>query len=186
MTKKNIRVLFAAYVLLAAAAIAPFWYGKLADRMSWHNASPIAFSDFGQDSEKFAISSNGQALSFEKKDGVWQVNGKEADQDVIKTFFEVLDSTTVGRIVSKNKDNQATYGVDETSGITVHLEQGDMTLDVIVGKNVAGSSAYYFRKTSDDTVYEANGSLRQLVTRPESNWVPDPAKEDGSVVQSVP
>ncbi len=186
MTKKNIRVLFAAYVLLAAAASAPFWYGKLADKMGWHQESPIAFADFGPDAEKFSMSSNGQALAFERLDGTWQVNGKPADQDAVRTFFDVLKTTTTGRIASRNRDNRAVYGVDETSGYALHLEQGGKTLDVIVGKAIPGGTAYYLRKTSDDTVYEASGSLRQLVTRPESNWIPDPAKEESSVVQSVP
>lgn len=186
MTTKNIRVLIAAYVLLAAAASAPFWIGRVAGLAGWKNETPIALSEFGPEIEKFAVSSNGQALAFEKKDGAWQVNGKPADQDAIKTFFEALRTTSVGRIVSRNKENHAAYGVHEADTYALHLEEGDRSLNLLIGNIVPGQSAYYLRTTSDDTVYEATGTLRQISTRPESNWIPKPAEEGTTSSQSTP
>lgn len=180
MTTKNIRVLIAAYVLLAAAASAPFWIGRAADSIGWTEESPIAFAEFGPEIEKFAVSSNGQALAFEKIDGAWQVNGKAADQNAVKNFFEALRSTSVGRIVSRKKENHAAYGVHEADTYALHLEKGDASLNLLIGNIVPGQGAYYLRTDADDAVYEATGFLRQLATRPESNWIPEPEEGESS------
>jgi hypothetical protein len=174
MNKKVIIALVLVLAVLALFATMPLWRGRVEQKLIQPKSPPIVLNSFGPDADRFSINGGGQKLTFEKKDGAWQVNGTPAKEEAIKALLASLKDTTIGELVAKNPANHAALGVTEQDGYSLHVEQGSAKLDLIIGPLAPDGLTYYVRSPAANEVYSARGPLRQQVIEPESVWQSTP------------
>ncbi len=99
----------------------------------------------------------------------------KVSKEKVDGLLNVISQIKPKRVAAKNSDKWAQYQVD-TSGTQVKVyEDGDLTLDIIVGRysfKQPRTMNSYVRLTDEDNVYEVNGIL-SITFNHESNYFRD-------------
>ncbi|MBI4538708.1 MAG: DUF4340 domain-containing protein [Gemmatimonadetes bacterium] len=106
------------------------------------------------------------------RDGAsWKVNGHRADTASVGRLWSALSGTRVGDVVAENPTNHARLGVAADSAWTVEVRTaaGDTTR-FLVGKAGPVYPSLYARMPDGDRVHLVTGDLRNVITRPLSDW----------------
>lgn len=114
------------------------------------------------DVDKIEINSNGKKQELAKTSGEWIVSSSgnlKADRDDVNVLLDEAKKIKKSNTVSKNPDNKASFGVDE-SGTEVKFFKGDEQLaDIFIGKSGSDFNSTYVRAAGDDNVYAAEGLI---------------------------
>lgn len=108
------------------------------------------------------------ALSLE--DGVWRVNGYQADSATVARFWDAVDGATVGDLVATNPANHPRMGVSADSAWTLEVQRSGNPGTVLVGGSGPGFGTSYVRLPDSDPVYLVSANLRPHLTRNVDGW----------------
>lgn len=96
----------------------------------------------------------------------WQVSGKPADNNAVKSLMNNLQTIKPSRIASRSDDQWGDFQVDEHGTRVQVLEGSDMTLDIVLGRfNVEGQRSFYsyVRLSEEPDTYVARDFMKMTI-----------------------
>jgi len=177
---KNIKLLFIVFVILTAIAFAPKIKEYFASDEPVKKPAGIDLSLFTPETiQTVTVEEGEKTRTLALKEGNWQINGEEADQNKVNLLFGLLEQTRIDKMVSKNQDNHENYGITKDSGIVVTFAgEGEPNI-FIIGKAGPTPDSFYIRKGGIANVYLAQGALRDSLTQTVEQWKPTEEGESG-------
>lgn len=162
-------------VIAAVVALAAWWYGEYANKVTEEAAAKTKEISGGLTSatvERIEIfPAEGTSVTLSKRDGKWYTNPDKdyrVDKNAIRTLFDVVQKELKGDVVATNAENYSEYQVNDTSATRVQIfgNGKDPVKDLYVGKTGPGSSTYV-READSPEVVLVNAALTYALNRPE-------------------
>lgn len=174
MNNRTLAIIFAA---LVGIYILSKLFGGNKDR----SFDPVIIALDTSAIEKIVIrpANNASEFSLEKEDRGWRLNtrGKtySATTASVNSLLATLVEVKAERIVSKNPEKQAEYGVDDVAGTELEIHSGKGVAEhIVVGRfsfNQATRSGISYLKDKDsDAVYAVDGFLSMSLTQGSDNY----------------
>lgn len=106
------------------------------------------------------------------RDGAaWKVNGFVADSSSVNRLWAAVSGSRVAEVVAENPANHGRLGVAADSAWAVEFRRvGGEAARLLLGKSGPIYPSAYARLPHEDRVYLLTGDLRNVVTRPVSDW----------------
>lgn len=111
-----------------------------------------------------------EALTLERNQTDWSVNGHPADSSFVAAFLRALAAAEVGDVLSSNPANHDRMGVSGDSATTVVLEGGPEAQTLLLGGTGPGFGTVFARLPSHDEVRLVTADLRSPARRPLDQW----------------
>ena len=160
MSKKTLVILLGLFLVLLLIAFFPALSRRIkptADQGILN--AEVNFKPFTiQSTDSFSIKKGGEEKKFSKQNNSWQVNGFEASQSEVQSFFDQLGKSKAEFLVSKNPENHKSYGLDEESGTLLSFTQNGQTSSFIIG-NTASGGGFYAKKQNANNAYTVSGGF---------------------------
>lgn len=169
MNNSNTKLLAGIFAILLLIAMAPYalqrfnWGQKKVDNLGIGQIKKEGI-------DKVIIKSGGEKVELFKKDGKWLVGKFTVSKSLIDDFLMTFSGITEEGLVSKNKDNQSEFGVDEQTGTSLTLYANNKEYAYVLGKAGSTAGSFYIRKSKENNVYLANGSLKEKVFTTVDAW----------------
>ena len=164
-------------LILAAVLIVIVGIAALMQSRAKKSLSPKGNQIFASFSKEAAdgiqIDGKGKQVELRKQDGTWMVDEHgwhKADPKAANQILDAMDGFNTTTLVSTSPEKQSSFEVDST-GITVHILQGDKTLaSFVVGKPGPDYMSTYIRPADQSKVYQIPTYLRSMVDRGDQTW----------------
>ena len=169
-------VLLEAFVLLGLIMVYSIMELKVTKylALSENNTNSISniFSGFNKTSiDGVLIKSSQGSISLEKTASGWFTDGVKVQTSKIDLFFDALEKTKLGDLLSKNPKNYMELGVSDFLGTIVTIRSGSDEISFVVGIPSAINNSFYFRLAGSSDVYLATSNLRSIVNMSREEWV---------------
>ncbi len=176
MKKRSIPVLLIFLIIIGGIG---FWFfSKEEDSTPKTDTSKVLiFPDFNPaEAASISLRKGDQSVLMKNIDASWFViegYEKPADPMVIEQTLEKINTFKKYDIVSQNKDKQATFEVDNETGLHVIISNADSSVlaDFFVGKSGPYYNSTYLRTKGSDEVILINDNLRAAFTPWTGKWV---------------
>lgn len=124
----------------------------------------------GESLESARLTRREEAISLERAEEGWRVNGFPADSGSVSRFLAAVDEAEVRDLVASNPQNHDRMGVSDDSATVVELTAAGSTRTMLVGKSGRAYGTAYARLPGADEVYLLDGDLRAQVVRGVDDW----------------
>ncbi|MDH3650598.1 MAG: DUF4340 domain-containing protein [Saprospiraceae bacterium] len=174
MNNKTLAIIFTALVVL-------YGLSKLLQGNKDRSFDPVIVSIDTSSIDKITIrpANTGSTFTLQRSGDKWtlETNGQqhEATNASVSSLLGSLTKVVAERIVSKNPEKQADYGVDETSATEIELFDANRKVSHIVAgrfsfNQATRSGISYLKHKEDDAVYAVDGFLSMSLTQGKDNY----------------
>lgn len=180
MNPKTIKTLLVIFVGLVLIIFEINWLDKSAKEKTSVKADFSLEKIDGEKVEKIIISKDAEKKELTRTDEQWLLNDKKVAAAEIEDFFTELRRAKILEIASKNKDNQANFGLTDGQAYALEIIGGSKSEQkFLIGKSGAKGDSFYVKKEGSDKVYLAGGKLLSKITQAEDAWLEQEKKEEG-------
>lgn len=181
MNNKFLKITIAIFLVLAGISAIPWIYETTSGLLEKEQKKiSVDMSEFADGVNGIMINKGGDEKRFELKDGVWQINGEEADQQKVESLVDEFSKIKVKNAVSQNENNYDKLEVNEKSGFRLKISKEEQESVFFVGKEGPADGDFYMRKEGIRNVYLVNGDLRSELSKEASNWKKEGDKDKES------
>ncbi|MBU1628338.1 DUF4340 domain-containing protein, partial [bacterium] len=173
--KNTIILLILLIALVVVALIIENPFSNKAQKMLEEQVT-ILFPSFKiEEAAKIEIKQLGSEFVLEQKGGKWVVSSDKdfpADQESVEKLLESVRDFKVQDVVSKNKEKQNLFQVNDMMGIGAKISnsKGNVIAHIYVGKNGPNFLSTYIRKEGSDEVILSGGYLKSIFDRSRTGW----------------
>jgi hypothetical protein len=185
MDKKFLKIVIAAFIVLAVIALFPWIEGRISSsKKDTQKNISVDLSGFTKDSvDKVVIKKMEEENVLQKKEGKWQIGQDEADEAKIDQLFEDFAEMKVVEAAAQNEANHAKFEVTKETGYQLIISQGGKDTVFYVGKADNGGAGFYIRKEGIKNVYLMEGHLRDDLALAADKWKKATEQKEASPVK---
>jgi len=112
----------------------------------------------------------GESVTLFKKNDTWFLDDVLVDRDEQEKLYEVLKTLSIGKVVSKSRDNWSKYGLSEETS-SVALMSGEETVAIVfLGSVGPDYQSHYVRHEGKDTVHLVKTDLVDFLHYEINRW----------------
>lgn len=169
MKPKTLISLLGIFTLLLIGVTAPQWMDSFSSPDTDEViTADINWNQFSAESiNTISMKTSEKENILQKQDQQWMINEFLASSSEVESFFTELTSTTISEIASKNPSNHAKLGVTPQTGVLLTLDQDQ---SFFVGNSGYQYNTFFVRKSDEDHVYLAEGSLGTKLRQSLDHW----------------
>jgi len=177
MRSSNTKLLAGIFAIMLLVALAPY----ALQRLNWgqKKADNLGIAQIKKETiNKVVIKSGSEKVELKKiesgnlpagKAG-WKVESYDMSKSLMDDFLMSLSNVTDEGLVSKNKENQGEFGVDEQTGTSLTLYANNKEFTYVLGKTGSTAGSFYIRKSKEDNVYLGSGGLKEKTLTTVDAW----------------
>ncbi len=171
MSSKSMIILLGLFIILLAAASAPWWSGPLGLRAPRSVEADLGFSAVTPEwTEEITIRKGGQQKRLVKGREGWSINGFKASGKEVEDLFEVIGGLRVESLVSRNPANHGGFDATEEKGYVVTFSGGGASRTYLIGRRGPGPGSFYAKKEGSERLYLVSGRLLEKLSQDVTAW----------------
>ncbi len=171
MSKKTLLILALIVVVLAAIIGGVRWWKGRGEKSGNAKRMSIALQNMDPSQVgKIEIKKSESVITLMQRDGVWRIDGRRADADMVQKALDTLRSSVYEGPISRNPDNFERLGVGgEALRVTLNIAD-NAPIAVRIGKSASTYSSSYVKLEDNDEVYLANTNLSLFFPLLADSW----------------
>ena len=170
MNKKTLLILALIVVVLAAIIGGMRWRkGREGGSGNANNMSKAFRSIDSLQVGEIEIKKGESAVTLVQQEGVWRIDGRQADADMVQEALDALRTSGYEGPISRNPDNFERLGVG-SQGMLVSLHIHDTRFALSVGNNGPTYRSSYVKLEDNNEVYLANVNLSLVFPLLADSW----------------
>jgi Domain of unknown function (DUF4340) len=121
--------------------------------------------------DSVVIERSADTVRLVKRADDWAVNGYRADSASVAQLFEQLSDTITAELAGENPATHGRFEVDDATGRKLRMYgNGEVLLDLVVGKRGKDFQSVYVRRPGEDDVYLLSTRVATYVDRGFDDW----------------